>query len=178
MDSRPNILVIVTDQGICPPGIAGRGVALRNRDRIRSRGLPSIIIRRQQRYVHRRARSCGPASTPFTRMFDNTNFAWIEDMRADAATLPTIGHMLRELGYYTAYKGKWHESGVCRGQHKGRHGTLWLCRLPGMGMPMARRSTGSRRIRRLLPTRPAGWPTAPRLHSRSLVPGRIPIKPP
>jgi arylsulfatase len=43
-------------------------------------------------------------------MIDNTNLAWIEDMRADPETLPTIGHMLRDLGYYTAYKGKWHES--------------------------------------------------------------------
>jgi arylsulfatase len=48
--------------------------------------------------------------TPFTRMIDNTNLAWIEDMRADPDTLPTIGHMLRDIGYYTAYKGKWHES--------------------------------------------------------------------
>jgi arylsulfatase len=48
--------------------------------------------------------------TPFTRMIDNTNFAWMEDMRADPDSLPTIGHMLRDLGYYTAYKGKWHES--------------------------------------------------------------------
>jgi arylsulfatase len=31
-------------------------------------------------------------------------------MRADPETLPTIGHMLRDSGYYTAYKGKWHES--------------------------------------------------------------------
>jgi arylsulfatase len=22
--------------------------------------------------------------------------------------IPTIGHMLREAGYYMAYKGKWH----------------------------------------------------------------------
>jgi arylsulfatase len=48
--------------------------------------------------------------TPFTRMIDNTNLAWIEDMRADPKSLPTIGHMLRDQGYYTAYKGKWHES--------------------------------------------------------------------
>jgi arylsulfatase len=47
---------------------------------------------------------------PHTGMFDNTNFAWIEDMRADSESLPTVGHMLRDLGYYTAYKGKWHES--------------------------------------------------------------------
>jgi arylsulfatase len=38
-------------------------------------------------------------------MFDNTNFPWITSL--DPA-LPTLGHMLRELGYYTAYKGKWH----------------------------------------------------------------------
>lgn len=40
-----------------------------------------------------------------TRMFDNTNFPWIQSMSTD---LPTIGDMLREAGYYTAYKGKWH----------------------------------------------------------------------
>jgi arylsulfatase len=40
-----------------------------------------------------------------TRMFDNTNFPWISSMATD---IPTIGHMLRAAGYYTAYKGKWH----------------------------------------------------------------------
>lgn len=25
--------------------------------------------------------------------------------------LRTVGHMMRELGYYTAYKGKWHLTG-------------------------------------------------------------------
>ncbi len=40
-----------------------------------------------------------------TRMFDNTNFPWISSLSTD---IPTIGHMLREAGYYTAYKGKWH----------------------------------------------------------------------
>jgi len=48
--------------------------------------------------------------TPFTHMFDNTNLAWVDDIRADPETLPTIGHMLRDLGYYTAHQGKWHES--------------------------------------------------------------------
>ena len=46
-----------------------------------------------------------------TRMFDNTNFPWIENLSTD---IPTIGHMLRELGYYTAYQGKWH-------LHQGMH---------------------------------------------------------
>ena len=40
-----------------------------------------------------------------TRMFDNTNFPWISSLSTD---LPTIGHLLRDVGYYTAYKGKWH----------------------------------------------------------------------
>src|SRR5262245_15580067 len=40
-----------------------------------------------------------------TKMFDNTNFPWITSMSTD---LPTIGDMLRQAGYYTAYKGKWH----------------------------------------------------------------------
>jgi arylsulfatase A-like enzyme len=42
-----------------------------------------------------------------TGLWDNTNFAWIEEL---TSKLPTIGHMLREQGYYTAFKGKWHLS--------------------------------------------------------------------
>jgi arylsulfatase A-like enzyme len=40
-----------------------------------------------------------------TRMFDNTNFPWIQSLSTD---IPTVGDMLRKAGYYTAYKGKWH----------------------------------------------------------------------
>ena len=40
-----------------------------------------------------------------TRMFDNTNFPWIQSLSTE---LKTMGHLLREAGYYTAYKGKWH----------------------------------------------------------------------
>lgn len=42
-----------------------------------------------------------------TGMFDNTNLPWQPDMSTD---IPTIGDMMRELGYYTAYKGKFHLS--------------------------------------------------------------------
>jgi arylsulfatase A-like enzyme len=54
-----------------------------------------------------------------TRMFDNSGFPWIEDMSTD---IPTMGHMLRKLGYHTAYQGKWHlnsklhESNVQKGE--------------------------------------------------------------
>jgi arylsulfatase len=43
--------------------------------------------------------------TPDNRMFDNTDMPWIQSL---SPTVPTIGHMLRKAGYYTAYKGKWH----------------------------------------------------------------------
>jgi arylsulfatase len=38
-------------------------------------------------------------------MFDNTNFPWITSLSTE---LPTLGDLLREAGYTTAYKGKWH----------------------------------------------------------------------
>ncbi len=40
-----------------------------------------------------------------TKMFDNTNFPWMSSMSTE---IKTLGHMMREAGYYTAYKGKWH----------------------------------------------------------------------
>lgn len=40
-----------------------------------------------------------------TPLWDNTNFAWIDDLPPGH---PTIGSMMREQGYYTAFKGKWH----------------------------------------------------------------------
>ena len=40
-----------------------------------------------------------------TRMFDDTNFPWISSLSTD---IRTVGGMLQEAGYYTAYKGKWH----------------------------------------------------------------------
>jgi len=40
-----------------------------------------------------------------TKMFDNTKFPWISSLSTE---IKTVGHLLREAGYYTAYKGKWH----------------------------------------------------------------------
>jgi arylsulfatase A-like enzyme len=40
-----------------------------------------------------------------TKMFDNTNFPWISSLSTE---IRTLGHLLRDAGYYTAYKGKWH----------------------------------------------------------------------
>jgi arylsulfatase len=43
-------------------------------------------------------------------MWDNTNMAWIDDL--DPEAIRTVGHMLRDAGYYTAFKGKWHLSTI------------------------------------------------------------------
>ncbi len=40
-----------------------------------------------------------------TRMFDNLNFPWVSNL---STKVPTIGHLMRELGYYSAYQGKFH----------------------------------------------------------------------
>jgi arylsulfatase A-like enzyme len=110
MTKQPNVLMIVTDQEYAHQSLPA-GFVLANRDRIRSRGVT---------FEHHYATTsvCTPSRsvmltgrhTPHTGMFDNTNFAWIDDMKADPEALPTVGHMLRDLGYYTVYKGKWHLS--------------------------------------------------------------------
>lgn len=43
--------------------------------------------------------------TPDNRMFENCDVPWVKNL---STKIPTIGHMLRKAGYYTAYKGKWH----------------------------------------------------------------------
>lgn len=117
-NNRPNILMIVTDQEYAHQALPP-GVTLTNRDRLRARGV-TFNNHQVTTTVCTPSRSVmwTGQHTPFTRMFDNTNLAWIDDMRADPEKLPTIGHMLRDLGYYTAYKGKWHESEFPEGDTK------------------------------------------------------------
>jgi arylsulfatase A-like enzyme len=45
--------------------------------------------------------------TPDNGMYENLDVPWMKNLSTDQ---PTIGHMLRKAGYYTAYKGKWHLS--------------------------------------------------------------------
>jgi len=110
MTKKPNILMIVTDQEYAHQPMPTE-FALPARDRIRARGVTF-------NNHHATTTVCTPSRSviytgrhaPVTRMFDNTNFAWIDDMKADPVALPTIGHMLRDLGYHTVFKGKWHLS--------------------------------------------------------------------
>jgi len=102
-----NILLILVDQErFFGPGELPAGFELPAHQRLMKRGTT---------FVNHRINSC--VCTPSrsvlytgqhiqqTRMFDNTNFPWITSMSTE---IPTLGHMLRQAGYYTAYKGKWH----------------------------------------------------------------------
>ena len=102
-----NILFILTDQErYFRPGELPEGYRLPAHERLVKRGTT---------FVNHRINSC--VCTPsrsvlytgqhiqHTRMFDNTNFPWIGSLSTE---IRTVGHLLREAGYYTAYKGKWH----------------------------------------------------------------------
>jgi len=102
-----NILFILTDQErFFRPGELPIGYSLPAHERLARQGTT---------FVNHRINSC--VCTPsrsvlytgqhiqHTRMFDNTNFPWISSMSNE---IRTVGDMLRETGYYSAYKGKWH----------------------------------------------------------------------
>jgi arylsulfatase A-like enzyme len=102
-----NILFILTDQErFFRPGELPQGYSLPAQERLMKRGTT---------FINHRINSC--VCTPSrsviytgqhiqqTKMFDNTNFPWITSMSTE---IRTVGDMLRDAGYYTAYKGKWH----------------------------------------------------------------------
>jgi len=102
-----NILFILTDQErFFRPGELPAGYSLPAHERLTKQGTT---------FVNHRINSC--VCTPsrsvlytgqhiqHTRMFDNTNFPWVASMSTE---IPTVGDMLRDAGYYAAYKGKWH----------------------------------------------------------------------
>ncbi len=102
-----NILMIVTDQErYLRPNELPVGYRLPGHEKLMSRGVtfdnhqigacvctPSRAVLYTGQHIQNNG------------MFDNTNFPWSHDLSTD---IPTIGDMLRQQGYYTAYKGKWH----------------------------------------------------------------------
>ncbi|MCK5628812.1 sulfatase-like hydrolase/transferase [Candidatus Bathyarchaeota archaeon] len=108
--NRPNILIITVDQLYAHPQ-KPEGLSFPNIERLEAEGV-KFVNHQITTTVCTPSRSVMVTGqhTPHTKMFDNTNFAWIEPMAADAEKLPTMGHMLHELGYYAAYMGKWHLS--------------------------------------------------------------------
>ena len=102
-----NILFILTDQErFFRPGELPVGFHLPAHERLMKNGVT---------FTNHRINSCVCTSSRSvlytgqhiqqTKMFDNSNFPWIGSMSTE---IPTLGHMLRAAGYYTAYKGKWH----------------------------------------------------------------------
>ena len=104
---RPNILLIVTDQERYFDKLPPR-YALPGRERLEELGTTFTN--------HQIASNvCTPSRSniytgqhiPQTRMFDNMSFPWVKSLSTD---IPTLGHMLRVLGYYATYQGKFHLS--------------------------------------------------------------------
>jgi arylsulfatase len=110
---RPNILVLCMDQWQThmrvPPGVHFPAM-----ERLEAEGVsfdrhyctvPICTPSRATMWTGVHAKDTG--------LWDNTNFAWISELSHD---VPTIGQMLRDQGYYTAFKGKWHLSDVSRSE--------------------------------------------------------------
>ena len=107
-ERRPNILLIVNDQMRHWLDLPS-GLGLRAQERLRENGMAF-----QQ--FHANTTPCSPARatmyygqhTQFTHMTGNIGAPPTFPELAEG--LPSMGHLLRAQGYYTAYKGKWHLS--------------------------------------------------------------------
>ncbi|HET7528125.1 MAG TPA: sulfatase-like hydrolase/transferase [Burkholderiaceae bacterium] len=103
--SRPNILFVFTDQErYFRRWPAGFGLPAH--ERLQRSGVtfhnhycPAVMC------TSSRAVLMTGLQTADNRMFENADAQWIKPL---STSTPSIGHMLRKAGYYTAYKGKWH----------------------------------------------------------------------
>ncbi len=102
---KPNILFIVTDQEYAHLELPD-GVVLPNHRRLKDRGV-TFTNYQVTTTLCTPSRACMYTGqhTPNNGMIDNTNVSYIGAMDS---SIPTMGHIFREEGYYTAYKGKWH----------------------------------------------------------------------
>jgi arylsulfatase len=108
---RPNILMIMSDQERGWADLPG-GLGLDAHEWLLERGTGFNNF-------NATTTPCSPSRsnlytglhTPFTGVISNVGAPPFPTMKP----VPTIGHLLREQGYYTAYKGKWHLSNVPTG---------------------------------------------------------------
>ena len=103
--TRPNIVFVFTDQERYRTQWPA-GLALPAHERLQRTGV-------QFRNHYCPATMCTSSrsvlltglQTADTGMFENTDMPYVPNL---STKIPTIGHLLRKAGYYTAYKGKWH----------------------------------------------------------------------
>lgn len=105
--SRPNIIVVFGDQERYFPQLPGK-LSLPAHERLAEQGVtfhnhycPAVMC------TSSRSVLLTGLQTVDNGMFENVDVSYVSDLSTD---IPTIGHMLRRAGYYTAYKGKWHLS--------------------------------------------------------------------
>jgi arylsulfatase len=105
MGSRPNIVFVFSDQERYRARWPS-GLVLPGHERLQRTGVtfhrhyaPAVMC------TSSRAVLLTGLQTPDNGMFENTDMPWVRNL---STNIPTIGHMLRKAGYYTAYKGKWH----------------------------------------------------------------------
>lgn len=102
-----NILFVFTDQERYQSQWP-RGVSLPGHDQLQQRGVTFTNHQcAATMCTSSRAVMLTGLQTPDNGMFENLDVPWMRDLPLNC---PTIGHMLRKAGYYTAYKGKWHLS--------------------------------------------------------------------
>lgn len=105
---RLNILLLVSDQERAWPDLpAGLGLDAHEWLLERGTGFTNFNMHTTPCSPARSTIYCGQ-HTQLTRVTTNLGAPPFPVM----ADIPTIGHMLRAQGYYTAYKGKWHLSKV------------------------------------------------------------------
>jgi arylsulfatase len=103
--SRYNILFVFTDQERYFRSWPS-GLSLPGHERLQRTGItfhnhycPAVMC------TSSRAVLMTGLQTADNRMFENADAPWVQAL---STRVPTIGHILRKAGYYTAYKGKWH----------------------------------------------------------------------
>jgi len=108
---RPNILLLVSDQERGWPDLpAGLGLSAHEWLLERGTGFSNFNVHTTPCSPSRSTIYTG-LHTQLTGMTSNLGAPPFPKL----AQVPTLGHMLREQGYYTAYKGKWHLSDVPSG---------------------------------------------------------------
>ncbi|SDD56844.1 sulfatase-like hydrolase/transferase [Ruegeria marina] len=102
---KPNILFVFTDQeryrSAWPAGLdlPGHERLMRTGTTFHNHHCPATMC------TSSRAVMLTGLSTVDNGMFENADMKYVGAL---GDRVPTLGHMLRKQGYYTAYKGKWH----------------------------------------------------------------------